>query len=70
MRLDSVSLFQSQRLIPHPETKQDESLAWHHEFIFAVIHFAEALTGKWPWVKSFDQVEILEHWADARSPIS
>ena len=36
MRLDSVSLLQSQRLIPHPETKQDENLAWHHEFIFVL----------------------------------
>ena len=60
-----MSLFQSQRLIPHPETKQDERLAWHREFIFAVIHFAEALTGKWPWVKSFDQVEF---WSTGQMP--
>ena len=61
MRLDSVYLLQSQRLIPHPETKQDENLAWHHEFIFAVIHFAEALTGKVALVEILQSGTILGH---------
>lgn len=65
-----MSLLQSQRLIPHPETKQDENLAWHHEFIFAVIHFAEALTGKVALVEILRSGRILGHWADARSSIS
>lgn len=65
VRLDSLSLLQSQRLIPHPETKQDETPAWHHEFISTVIYFAEALTGKWPWVESFDQVEF---WSTQQTP--
>ena len=56
-----MSLLQSQRLIPHPETKQDGNLAWHHEFIFAVIHFAEALTGKVALVEILRSGRILGH---------